>query len=315
MLIHLSAFVGGLRSWWLTCLRFRITARLASTCITRWRLLQQRLASSSGTWLLTMTREESIITLFWKYFMLLAKVTHIQERQRAIRAVLPQGQCLSLGSGIRENPIHQNPSRSLQIPKHDFETISRLNSKLEFGATGNQKPHLVLNFDVNNTVVMLDSATGADSKGLIAMVLSNSAWGSIELDAEGQPISWTCQWSELTTEKLMAGLQTYTEFLRLWHWSRCHCFPYVSYCFLNFGIFGFCPQVRIDRDRNPLIISYNILDKSWQNLMGKNVRLRVNSSLNPAWPILAEFILVLPPHDCQVCGPEKPLSRQKGLCR
>lgn len=36
------------------------------------------------------------------------------------------------------------------------------------GLGGNQKPHLVLNFDVNNTVVMLDSATGADSKGLIA---------------------------------------------------------------------------------------------------------------------------------------------------
>ncbi|CAL1167788.1 unnamed protein product [Cladocopium goreaui] len=80
---------------------------------------------------------------------------------------------------------------------------------------GNQQPHLVLNFDVNNTVVMLDSATGADSKGLIAMVLSNSAWGSIELDAEGQPISWSCQWSELTTEKPMAGLQTYTEFVVL----------------------------------------------------------------------------------------------------
>lgn len=78
---------------------------------------------------------------------------------------------------------------------------------------GNQKPHLVLNFDVNNTVVMLDSATGADSKGLIAMVLSNSAWGTIQLDADGQPLSWQCQWSELTTQQPMPGLQTYTEFL------------------------------------------------------------------------------------------------------
>eukprot|EP00435_Cladocopium_sp_Y103_P066626 s218_g28.t3 len=94
----------------------------------------------------------------------------------------------------------------------DYHTFLEV---LHAAREGNQKPHLVLNFDVNNTVVMLDSATGADSKGLIAMVLSNSAWGSIELDAEGQPLSWTCQWSQLTTEKPMDGLQTYTEFVVL----------------------------------------------------------------------------------------------------
>lgn len=43
------------------------------------------------------------------------------------------------------------------------------------------------------------------------MVLSNSAWGTIELDAEGRALSWTCQWSQLTTEQPMTGLQTYTE--------------------------------------------------------------------------------------------------------
>ena len=148
--------------------------------------------------------------------MLLAKVTLIQERSWGDLGRSPP----TVFDFRFRNLRKPNPSESVQIASNPPHMISRLSSKLEFGATGNQEPHLVLNFDVNNTVVMLDSATGADSKGLIAMVLSNSAWGSIELDGEGQPICWTCQWSELTTEKPMAGLQTYTEFLRLWHFVK-----------------------------------------------------------------------------------------------
>lgn len=41
-------------------------------------------------------------------------------------------------------------------------------------------PHLVLNFDVNQTVLMLDSATGSDADAMLATVLANNAWGSVE---------------------------------------------------------------------------------------------------------------------------------------
>lgn len=77
-----------------------------------------------------------------------------------------------------------------------------------------KKPRKVLNFDVNNTIVMLDSATGADSKNLIAMVLSNSAWGSIDYDGHGKA-SWTCRGTELCTSQPEPGLHTFTEFVVL----------------------------------------------------------------------------------------------------
>ena len=80
-----------------------------------------------------------------------------------------------------------------------------------------QQPHLVLNFDVNNTVVMLDSATGADSKGLISMVLSNSAWGTIDYDEVDRPIRWTLKASELSPSRPEMGLHTYSEFVVLQH--------------------------------------------------------------------------------------------------
>ena len=73
----------------------------------------------------------------------------------------------------------------------------------------------MLNFDVNNTVVMLDSATGADSKGLISMVLSNSAWGTIDYDAEGQPTWWTLKSKELSPTRPQTGLHTYSEYVVL----------------------------------------------------------------------------------------------------
>ncbi|CAE7030829.1 unnamed protein product [Symbiodinium sp. CCMP2592] len=79
----------------------------------------------------------------------------------------------------------------------------------------NQQPHLVLNFDVNNTVVMLDSATGADSEGLISMVLSNSAWGTIDYDDNGWPIRWTLKAPELSPTQPEADLHTYSEFVVL----------------------------------------------------------------------------------------------------
>ena len=106
-----------------------------------------------------------------------------------------------------------DPDSSGGIQYHTFVEVLHA-SRQGHMHPGNEKPHLVLNFDVNNTVVMLDSATGADSKGLIAMVLSNSAWGSIAYN-EGKAISWTCEHFELCTEQPKPDLHTYTEFVVL----------------------------------------------------------------------------------------------------
>ena len=86
--------------------------------------------------------------------------------------------------------------------------------------SSNRPPHLVLNFDVNNTVVMLDSATGADSKGLISMVLSNSAWGVIDFEEgkpekPGKPTQWSVKAPELSPTCPETGLRTYSEFVVL----------------------------------------------------------------------------------------------------
>lgn len=106
-----------------------------------------------------------------------------------------------------------DPDSSGGIEYHTFVEVLHASRK-GHAHPSNERPHLVLNFDVNNTIVMLDSATGADSKGLIAMVLSNSAWGSIQY-TDGLAVSWTCQHFELCTEQPKPGLQTYTEFVVL----------------------------------------------------------------------------------------------------
>lgn len=76
-------------------------------------------------------------------------------------------------------------------------------------ATTDVRPHIVLNMDVNNTVIMFDSATGADARALISMVLANSAWGTI--DEKGE------RWTPVSTEPSVVaprrGLSTYTSFV------------------------------------------------------------------------------------------------------
>ncbi|CAJ1358797.1 unnamed protein product, partial [Effrenium voratum] len=99
----------------------------------------------------------------------------------------------------------------------DYHTFLEILRAARAPEVKNQLPHLVLNFDVNNTVVMLDSATGADSKGLICMVLSNSAWGQIHYDSAGVALSWECRCSELSPEQPETGLHTYSEFVVLQH--------------------------------------------------------------------------------------------------
>lgn len=73
--------------------------------------------------------------------------------------------------------------------------------------------HLVLNFDVNNTVVMIDTATGADSTKVIATVISNSAWGAVEADAAEVPARWVLAHPELTPTRPSPELKTFKEFI------------------------------------------------------------------------------------------------------
>jgi len=79
-------------------------------------------------------------------------------------------------------------------------------------ASGNS-PHLVLHFDVNNTIVMLDSATGADTRKLLGAVFANSAWGVIQQGEEGKPKSWVLTHTEISILAPERGLTTYKEFV------------------------------------------------------------------------------------------------------
>lgn len=73
----------------------------------------------------------------------------------------------------------------------------------------NAPPHVVLNMDVNNTVIMFDSATGADPRALISMVLANSTWGTVDETGE--------RWTPITRDPSVVapgrGLVTYTSFV------------------------------------------------------------------------------------------------------
>lgn len=84
-------------------------------------------------------------------------------------------------------------------------------SRVSRGESG--PAHLVLHFDVNNTVMMLDSATGADSLKLLGAVFANASWGKAEMDEEGNMVAWRLQHPEVSVLAPAAGLLTYKEFV------------------------------------------------------------------------------------------------------
>ena len=73
------------------------------------------------------------------------------------------------------------------------------------------RPHLVLNFDVNMTVIMLDSAIGGDSAKILNMVLSNCVWGKVT-PAEPEP-TWELVSEIPSPTAPEIGLQTYAEYV------------------------------------------------------------------------------------------------------
>lgn len=119
-----------------------------------------------------------------------------------------------VGQTIRDLEDPRDPEGGVAL--EDFAELLRAARSLSTVNAGSL-PHLVLNFDVNNTVVMIDSATGADAKGLLSMVFSNSAWGKIEFDESGVAVRWVLQHAELTPTRPVQGLQTYSEFVVLQH--------------------------------------------------------------------------------------------------
>lgn len=68
------------------------------------------------------------------------------------------------------------------------------------------RPHLELHFDVNQTIIMIDSAAKADASALLNTVLSNSAWGRSN-EAHWEPAG---DWA-VAVESPEAGLVSYCE--------------------------------------------------------------------------------------------------------
>lgn len=79
-----------------------------------------------------------------------------------------------------------------------------------------ERRHLILNFDINKTIVMMDSATGKSMEDIANHVLALSAWGSARASAAaGAPpaAAWTCESSSPSVERPEPGLVSYAEFL------------------------------------------------------------------------------------------------------
>lgn len=78
----------------------------------------------------------------------------------------------------------------------------------------NRPPHLVLNFDVNQTVMILDTAIKAEPVALLNSILSNCCWGRI-VDAEGTdpPIKFELVSTEPQITSPETGLKTYLQYV------------------------------------------------------------------------------------------------------
>mmetsp|Transcript_37770 Transcript_37770/g.87310 ORF Transcript_37770/g.87310 Transcript_37770/m.87310 type:complete len:731 (-) Transcript_37770:82-2274(-) len=74
------------------------------------------------------------------------------------------------------------------------------------------KPHLVLNFDVNNTILVSDSLTASGALELIAMTLAGCAWGMKTRHKCGREV-WVLVSPKPSPLPPWEGLMSYTEFI------------------------------------------------------------------------------------------------------
>jgi len=75
-----------------------------------------------------------------------------------------------------------------------------------------ERPRLLLYFDVNNTVLLADTLTGAGAEDLINMTLAGCAWGVNMTRQDGKEV-WVCVCPDPTTAQPWQGLISYTEFV------------------------------------------------------------------------------------------------------
>lgn len=126
---------------------------------------------------------------------------------------------LHLASDIEADTAVQLPNRNnfaeiledFHVPfsdaLDDAELSRLLQEALAARSLPTKKPHLVLNFDVNQTVIMLDSIAGAKETHCCNEVLANHSWGRIH---EGQ---WELVHPEPALQCPDPSLKNYEEFV------------------------------------------------------------------------------------------------------
>lgn len=76
----------------------------------------------------------------------------------------------------------------------------------------NSKPKLILHFDINKTIVMIDSASGRGSEeALVADIIAGMSWGKVEQrENNGVTVNvWKCMSDTLSVTSPAKGLITY----------------------------------------------------------------------------------------------------------
>lgn len=78
--------------------------------------------------------------------------------------------------------------------------------------TPTASPHLLLYFDVNNTVLVADTLTGSGAEDLISMTLAGCAWGIKTQRSDGEDM-WVLVCPEPVVTQPWRGLVSYTEYV------------------------------------------------------------------------------------------------------
>lgn len=94
---------------------------------------------------------------------------------------------------------------------HEFLRFLRDAMAMQLVEVNGQQPHLMLNFDVNQTVIMLDSVRDVSVASCVNMVLSDHCWGNAVKTAAGE--HWQLSRNGPSTERPELGLMSYSEFV------------------------------------------------------------------------------------------------------
>mmetsp|Transcript_48193 Transcript_48193/g.108333 ORF Transcript_48193/g.108333 Transcript_48193/m.108333 type:complete len:672 (-) Transcript_48193:46-2061(-) len=81
------------------------------------------------------------------------------------------------------------------------------------GPRADANPHLALNFDVNQTVLIMDSTTGSDTKAMLNEVVANAAWGRVVVPEGDMQPQWELVSSHPELKAPEVGLKTYYQYV------------------------------------------------------------------------------------------------------